>query len=283
MTNNDKTNQAPPPTVFVLSGSLGASGEQLVRKVLAQFQGEGALVKICPRIHQPEQIETIVAKASQGRSIIVNTMVNEALTQVLLKLAEEQQVVVIDVVRSLLDHLSTMLDQKPMGKPGLYRQLHGSYFKRIEAIEFTLDHDDGKNAQDWSEAEIVLAGVSRVGKTPLSLYLSMLGWKVANIPLMKNVRPRSEFFQLDRRRMVGLTIDPSQLWHHRKYRERRLKGVTLSNYVDPVNLYEEINEVARMLKREGIKLIDVTNKPIETSADEVVELVNRRLNSEAAQ
>ncbi|MCB9078460.1 MAG: kinase/pyrophosphorylase [Anaerolineaceae bacterium] len=282
MTNNDNTSDAPLPTIFVLSGSLGASGEQLVRKVLAQFQGDGALVKICPRIHQPEQIETIVAKASQGSSIIVNTIVNEELTQVLIKLAEEQQVVVIDVVRSLLDQLSILLGQKPMGKPGLYRQLHASYFKRIEAIEFTLDHDDGKNAQDWSEAEIVIAGVSRVGKTPISLYLSMLGWKVANVPLVKNVQPRSEFFQLDRRRVVGLTIDPNQLRYHRRHRERRLKGVSLSHYVDLVSLYEEIDEVTQLLKREHIKLIDVTNKPIETSADEVVELVNRQLNSEAA-
>lgn len=278
--NDDNTS---PLTIFVLSGSLGASGEQLVRKVLAQFPEDSALIKICPRIHHPEQIETIVAKAGQGRSIIVNTMVNEELTQVLMKLAQEQQVVVIDIVRSLLNHLSVLLDQKPLGKPGLYRQLHATYFKRIEAIDYTLAHDDGKDARGWSEAEIVLAGVSRVGKTPISLYLSMLGWKVANIPLVKNVRPRSEFFQLDRRRMVGLTIDPSQLQHHRKHRERRLKGVNLANYVNLVSLYEEIEEIAHMLKREGIKLIDVTNKPIETSADEVVELVNRQLNSEAAQ
>lgn len=278
--NDDNTS---PLTIFVLSGSLGASGEQLVRKVLAQFPEDSALIKICPRIHHPEQIETIVAKAGQGCSIIVNTMVNEELTQVLMKLAQEQQVVVIDIVRSLLNHLSVLLDQKPLGKPGLYRQLHATYFKRIEAIDYTLAHDDGKDARGWSEAEIVLAGVSRVGKTPISLYLSMLGWKVANIPLVKNVRPRSEFFQLDRRRMVGLTIDPSQLQHHRKHRERRLKGVNLANYVNLVSLYEEIEEIAHMLKREGIKLIDVTNKPIETSADEVVELVNRQLNSEAAQ
>lgn len=278
--NDDNTS---PLTIFVLSGSLGASGEQLVRKVLAQFPEDSALIKICPRIHHPEQIETIVAKAGQGCSIIVNTMVNEELTQVLMKLAQEQQVVVIDIVRSLLNHLSVLLDQKPLGKPGLYRQLHATYFKRIEAIDYTLAHDDGKDARGWSEAEIVLAGVSRVGKTPISLYLSMLGWKVANIPLVKNVRPRSEFFQLDRRRMVGLTIDPSQLQHHRKHRERRLKGVNLANYVNLVSLYEEIEEIAQMLKREGIKLIDVTNKPIETSADEVVELVNRQLNSEAAQ
>ncbi|MCB0193030.1 MAG: kinase/pyrophosphorylase [Anaerolineae bacterium] len=272
-------NNAATPTIFILSGSVGASGEQLVRKVLAQFQDGGALVKICPRIHHPEQVETIVGKAAQGNNIIVNTMVNEELTQVLMTLAKEKQVVVVDIVRSLLDHLSTLLDQKPVGKPGLYRQLHGSYFKRVAAIEYTLAHDDGKNAHGWSDAEIVLAGVSRVGKTPISLYLSMMGWKVANIPLVNNVRPRSEFFELDRRRIVGLTIDPSQLQHHRKHRERRLKRVSLSNYVDPVRLYEEIEAVAKMLKREGVRLIDVTNKPIETSADEVVDLVNRRLKS----
>ena len=98
-------NNAATPTIFILSGSVGASGEQLVRKVLAQFQDGGALVKICPRIHHPEQVETIVGKAAQGNNIIVNTMVNEELTQVLMTLAKEKQVVVVDIVRSLLDHL----------------------------------------------------------------------------------------------------------------------------------------------------------------------------------
>lgn len=282
MISNNDSNRTTNPTIFVLSGSMGASGEQLVRKVLAQFQSDAVTVKICPRIHHPEQLEPIIEKASRAGGIIVNTMVNQELTQTLMTIAQQQQIVVVDIVHSLLDHLATLLGQEPIGKPGLYRQLHDSYFKRVEAIEYTLAHDDGKNAHGWSSAEIVLAGVSRVGKTPISLYLSMLGWKVANIPLVKNIRPRSEFYQLDRRRIVGLTIDPSQLRHHRKHRERRIKRVNLSKYVDPVSLYEEVEEVRRLLKREGVRVIDVTNKPIETSADEVVDLVNRRLKREAA-
>ncbi|HMQ50979.1 MAG TPA: pyruvate, water dikinase regulatory protein [Anaerolineae bacterium] len=224
-----------PPTLFVVSGSFGTSGEQIVRKVLAQFQGVEVPLKIVPRVHHNGQIAKIVDEASQVGGIIVNTLENYELTRSLTKQAAQAQVVVIDLVRSLLDHLASTLSQEPIGKPGLYRQLHETYFKRVEAIEYTLAHDDGKNHQGWAQAEIVLVGVSRVEKTPISLYLSMMGWKVANVPIVKGIEPHQELFQLDPRRVVGLLLDPSQLVQYRQHRQRHLNTGLRSKYVDPLN------------------------------------------------
>lgn len=278
---NARNRAVCPPTIFVVSGSFGTSGEQLVRKVVAQFQGIEVPVKIVPRVHHTDQIARIVSEANQKGGLIVNTLENHELTQALIKQADEAQVVVIDLVHNLLDHLASALGQEPIGKPGLYRQLHETYFKRVEAIEYTLAHDDGKNHQGWAQAEIVLIGVSRVGKTPISLYLSMMGWKVANVPIVKGIEPHQELFELDQRRVVGLLLDPSQLVQYRQHRQRRLNTGLRSKYVDPLNLYEEVEHARWLMRSHGFRTLDVTNKPIETSADEVLELVQRQLHLSA--
>ena len=180
----------------------------------------------------------------------------------------------------LLSHLSGVLDQEPAGQPGLYRQLRQAYFDRVEAIEFTMAHDDGKNQQGWGRAEIILVGVSRVGKTPLSMYLAVRGWKVANVPLLPEIPPPPKLFELDRRRIVGLIIEPGQLIDHRQQRQRRLNVSGGSAYTDPVKLYEEIEEARKMYRRNGFAMVDITDKPIEESADEVIGLVTRRLQTQ---
>lgn len=279
---HQKTDRIHPPgksPIFIISGNLGSLGEQLVRTVLAQFQGVDLQVdlpiEIVPRVHHREKIEQAVTEAATRRGIIVHTIVNPNLRQALINEAHEQNVVAIDVVGPLLDCLAGILDQEPIGKPGLYRQLHKTYFKRIEAIEYTIAHNDGLKFQEWPQAEIVLLGVSRVGKTPLSLYLSMLGWKVANIPLIPEIPPRAELFQLDSCRVVGLTMDPSQLLHHRRHRRSRLGIQGRSAYDSPQKLYEELEAARHIMRRGRFAIIDVTNKPIETSADQVIDKVTR--------
>jgi len=150
----------------------------------------------------------------------------------------------------------------------------------VAAIEFAMAHDDGQNRDGWPQAEIVLTGVSRVGKTPLSMYLSILGWKVANVPLIKGISPPLELFQLDHRRVIGLSIEPGQLVIHRQQRQRRLGAPGPSDYTDPAAINEEL-EVARQLFQRGrFTVVDVTDKPIETSADEIIERVTRQLRRE---
>jgi regulator of PEP synthase PpsR (kinase-PPPase family) len=138
--------------------------------------------------------------------------------------------------------------------------------------------NDGKNQQQWPKAEIVLTGVSRVGKTPLSMYLSVQGWKVANVPLVLEVPPPQQLFELDRRRVFGLDIEPGQLLMHRQKRQQRLGAPGPSAYTDPMKIFEEVEFARKVFKRGGFSIINVTDKPIETSADEVIKLITRRLN-----
>ena len=280
--NEQQISNRPP--IFIVSGGVGASGEQLVRTALAQFKGVGVPVVIVPRVHDAAQVEKAVTRAAESGGTIVHTLVDEEMRQTLIRLAREQNVPAIDAIGRLLSHLTEVLDQEPIGQPGLYRQLRQAYFDRVEAIEFTMAHDDGKNVQGWPQAEIVLVGVSRVGKTPLSMYLAVRGWKVANVPLVPDISPPPKLFELDRRRIVGLTIDPGQLIEHRQQRQQNL-GVSGhgSDYIDPTGLYEEVDAARKPYRRNGFAIVNITDKPIEESADEVIALVTRRLKSKPSE
>jgi len=272
------TSQTPnQPTIYIVSGGMGVSGEQVVRTALAQFGDADLPIVIVPNVRQVAQLETVVGQVAATGGIIVHTLVDLALRQALIRLARDQNVVAVDVMGQVLSQLANLLGQEPLGQPGLYRQLRQAYFDRVEAIEFTMAHDDGRRPEDWPLAEIVLVGVSRVGKTPLSMFLSIQGWKVANVPLVKEMRPSPQLFQLDRRRVVGLTIEPGQLLAHRRQRQRRLGVPGGSAYTDPVTLYEEVEAARQVYRQGGFSIVDITDKPIEESAGEVITLVTRRL------
>ncbi len=260
--------------IYVISGSMGTVGEQLARTVLSQFM-INVPVKIVRRVHHLSRIKEVIEQAAQNRGIILHTIVNADMRQATLDLIAEKKVFAIDMVGPLIEHLNEVLGQEAIGQPGLYRQLHETYYRRIEAIGFTRAHDDGMNYQGWKEAEIVLVGVSRVGKTPLSLYLSMLGWKVANVPLVPGVPPRQELFELERQRVIGLKIDPTELLKHRQHRQKGLGVRGKSDYNNPTKLYEEIEAARLVFRKGGFKVVDVTNKPIETSAGQIIMMVAR--------
>jgi regulator of PEP synthase PpsR (kinase-PPPase family) len=270
-----KSESGPP--IYIVSGSVGALGKQAVQTVLSQFTGMKVPVKLLPKVRHLSQVEAIIAQAARTGGTIVHTFTNSALRYEMIAQAKKNNVVAIDLVGPLIERLVGVLGQEPVGKPGLYREKNQAYFDRVEAIEFTLDHDDGKNFQGWDEAEIILVGPSRVGKTPLSLFLSMQGWKVANVPLVPQVPPRPKLFELDRRRVIGLKIEPMELLAHREYRQSSLGVSGRSNYNDPVKLYEEVEAAQQVFRRGRFKVINVTNKPIETSAGEVITAVTRQL------
>ena len=141
------------PPIFVVSGGVGASGEQLVRTALAQFRGVGIPVIIVPHVREVAQLEKAVDRAAEVGGTIVHTLVDVDMRQALTRLARNRNVAAIDAIGRLLSHLSSVLGQEPAGQPGLYRQLRQAYFDRVEAIEVTMAHDDGKNTQGWSQAE----------------------------------------------------------------------------------------------------------------------------------
>jgi regulator of PEP synthase PpsR (kinase-PPPase family) len=257
------------PAIFVVSGGSGASADQLVQTALAQFPDNQMKVRIFSNIRETEQVNDILSQAKMEDAVIVHTMVDFKVFDYLTTRADHMGIFHIDEMQSLLQKLSLMLNKEPEGHPGLYRKLHKKYYDRIAAIEFTMAHDDGKDPAGWKEAEIVITGVSRVGKTPLSMYISVLGWKVANVPLVYGIDPNPLLFEVDRRRLVGLTIHPGQLVIHRQHRQRRL-GALVSKYADPSKVLEELEFFNELLRKKSVILIDVTDKPIETSADEIL-------------
>ncbi len=271
----DITSKDDPHTIYILSGGVGASGEQLAYTVLAQFPDSHIQVKTITNIRLESQVEETVARAEEVGATLVHTLVDAQLRAALVSLAASHGVVEIDLMGPLLNRLSQVLGQEPLGQPGLYRKLNKAYFDRVGAIEFTISHDDGLNPETLSEAEIVLVGVSRVGKTPVSLYLSVLGWRVANMPLVAGLEISPELFQLERKRVFGLTIEPGQLLMFRRQRQRRLGVTGPSDYTDPEKIYEELQHAEQVCHSAGFTILDVTDKPIETTADELIRLVTK--------
>jgi [pyruvate, water dikinase]-phosphate phosphotransferase / [pyruvate, water dikinase] kinase len=270
-----------PPPIFVVSGATGASGELVVRTVLAQFH-QSVPVILVPHVRTRAEMEPVVEQAAASHGIIVHTLVDSGLRSQLIDLAQARSTPVIDLMGALLEHLASQLGEQPAGRPGLYRQQREDYFERVAAIEFSVAHDDGQRIDGLAQAEIVLVGVSRTGKTPLSMYLAVLGWKVANVPLLPDVPPPPTLLQVDRRRVVGLTVQPGQLVAYRRWRQARLGVSGPSSYTDPATIYAEVEEARRFCQRHGFAIVDVTDKPVESSADEVILAVTSRLKSQPA-
>jgi regulator of PEP synthase PpsR (kinase-PPPase family) len=262
--------------IYIVSGGTGASGEQVVHTILAQFPDSQVPVVTVAHVRRPEEIEDVVAQAGRGDGIIVHTLVDADLRAKLTQHAHENGVPAIDLMGPLLGWLADVLGQQPLSDPGLYRRLNRAYFERVAAIDYAMAHDDGQNPRGWPEAEIVLAGVSRVGKTPLSMYLAVMGWRVANIPLVPGMDPPPRLSELDPRRVIGLTIEPGQLVFHRRQRRHRLGAPGLEAYTDPAAILEELEAARESFRRHGFSVIDVTDKPIEASANQIVDLITRR-------
>jgi [pyruvate, water dikinase]-phosphate phosphotransferase / [pyruvate, water dikinase] kinase len=258
------------PTIFVISGGVGASGEQVVHTLLAQFPKNAVRVITVGNVRQSEQIAGVLEKAQRIDALVVHTLVDPLLHDHLVRESYRLQVQAIDLMGQLIEWVTKKVGIAPKCQPGLYRQLHKEYFDRVSAIDFTMAHNDGKNPDGWPQAEAVLVGVSRVAKTPLSLYLAVLGWKVANYPLVPQVPISESLFSLDPQRVFGITLEPGQLLQYRLRRQRQLGAPGPSAYVDPQAVYEEVENALKVFRRGRFTIIDMTDKTIEQGADEII-------------
>ncbi|NOZ29470.1 MAG: kinase/pyrophosphorylase [Chloroflexi bacterium] len=272
----DTEPSTPSPTIFVVSGGAGASGSQVVRTALAQFPDAHVHITVVAHVRTREEIEEAAAQAASSRALIVHTLVDPTLRRAMYAAARERHVVAIDLMGPLLTHLTELIGQEPAGQPGLYRQLNQSYLQRIEAIDFTVQHDDGRRANELDQAEIVLVGVSRVSKTPLSIYLSTRGWKVGNVPIVLNAPLPPKLFELDPGRVIGLTLRPDRLAAIRRQRAQRITDKPIGDYANPETIAHELAYAHEQFQRGGWPVLDMTHKSIEEAAAEVVALVTQR-------
>ncbi|GET22288.1 pyruvate, water dikinase regulatory protein [Prolixibacter denitrificans] len=267
MENNRKE---PAHKLFVVSGGRGVAGHTMVQSLLIQYPDNKIQVIIIPNVQSNEKIKEAVLRAKKANALITHTMVNSALRHELLKACREEDVKQIDFMGPLANYLEDKIGLKSVNVPGLYRRINAQYYDRIEAIEYAMNQDDGLNPRRLKDAEIVLTGVSRSGKTPLSVYMSMFGWKVANVPLVKGIAPPEELFHVDPRRVFGLSINLTYLVAQRHKRLSQLGYGDNPSYTDKRNVSDELHYAKMIFDRGGFTVINVTNKPIETSANEII-------------
>jgi regulator of PEP synthase PpsR (kinase-PPPase family) len=261
--------------VFVVSDGTGETAERVLKAALAQFEGAAVKVERRPEVRTEEQVRQVVHEVAQAGGFIVHTLVSDESRDEMVREGRLQNVETIDLMGPLLARLSQQLAVSPSEKPGLFRQLNEEYFRRVETMEFAFHHDDGQRAHELSHAEIVLAGVSRTFKTPLSIYLAFRGWLVANVPIVPQIDLPPELFALPPGRVIGLTVDPVRLAELRRVRAQRLGGAT-GDYADPTSVRHEVAYALRLFREQRWPVVEVTGKPIEESASEILALVRRQ-------
>jgi regulator of PEP synthase PpsR (kinase-PPPase family) len=265
--------------IFAVSDATGTTAERVLRAALSQFDASHITVTRFGGVRTAQEVAQVVADAEVRESFIVHTIVSEELRRVILKEGREHNVTTIDLMGPLLTRLAELLATTPRSEPGLFDPFDPSYLQRIDAIDFTVRHDDGQNYSDLDQAEIVLVGVSRTSKTPLSFYLGYRGWKVANVPIVLDIAPPKELFALPKGRVVGLIVNPDRLSELRKVRAKRM-GTFSRDYADLEHIHREMDYAFRLFeKRRDWPLVDVTTKSIEETAAEVVVLLGRSVEA----
>jgi hypothetical protein len=262
--------------IYVVSGGKGLAGNNMVQSLLVQYPNNNVPVIIVPNMTEEHQLVTLIKKVKDENGLIAHTMVNRHLRNFLKNLCDTSGVKHIDFMGELADYLDQALNIPSLEYPGLYRETNQEYFDRIEAIEFTLNHDDGLSPNKLHKAEIILTGVSRSGKTPLSVYLAMYGWKVANVPLVNGIDPPKELFEVDPNRVFGLNISSGQLISHRMKRLASLNNTENTSYVDERMVMHEIRNANFIFEKGGFTVLNVSNKPVETTANEILTLMTNR-------
>lgn len=267
--------------IYIASCGEGINAFHLVESTLVQFPDSDISVVKVPHIRSESQVDELIDKVRDIESLVVHTIVDSTLRAYLTRKGLDNHIVTIDLMGPILSKIQTFLNTPPLEKPGLYREIHQVDLEQVSAIDFALAHDDGLNPETLTESEIVLVGLSRAGKTPLSMYMGVMGWKVANIPYVPGVPMPATLDQVDRRRVIGLNINIEQLVAHRKMRQDSLGTSDIYSYVSRDDIQKEIHEAQKYYITRGFSMINVSNKPIETSAEEIIEMITRRFKAKA--
>lgn len=263
------------PIVFVVSDSVGETGEFVVRAAASQFEPAQVNIRRVPYIDDEGTIEETIQSAKEVGGTIAFTLVIPHLRDYMIRRAQEEKVPCVDIMSPMLDALGRAFQHTPSGRPGLVHQLDEEYFRKVEAIEFAVKYDDARDPRGLLKADVVLIGVSRTSKTPLSMYLAHKRMKVANVPLVPEVAPPEELFLVPSNRVIGLKISPDQLNGIRKERLKSLGLTSSANYANMDRILQELDYAESIMKRVGCTSIDVTNKAVEETAGLIIEIFRK--------
>ena len=269
-----------PVELHVVSDSTGETAARLVLALEAQFPDQPFVEVRHPRVESVEDLSRAVQRAKGRPAVIVYTLVKPEWRDAMRSLCRSARVHYCDLLGHPIDSVRRVSGVAARMTPGARAALNESYFKRMEAIEFAVKYDDGVGARGLGEADVVLVGVSRTSKTPLSIYLGYLGHKAANVPIVKGIAPPPELFRVPTEKIVGLTIDAERLAEIRHVRAQAM-GAS-KRYAELLEVYDELEEAAKVHRRLGCPVIDVSELSIEETATRIVKLVQDRREAAVA-
>jgi regulator of PEP synthase PpsR (kinase-PPPase family) len=273
----------PPKTpveLHIISDATGETATRLVAALEAQFPDQPFEEVRHPRVETVDDLMLAVNRAKGRPAVLVYTIVKPELRDAMRLLCRQAKLHYCDILGPPLASIAKVSGMAAQMKPGARPPLDSAYFRRMAAIEFAVKYDDGVGS-GLRESDIVLVGVSRTSKTPLSMYLGYLGYKAANVPIVKGIEPPADLFSIDAAKVVGLTIGPGRLAEIRRERARLMRGARQS-YANIVEIYEELDQAAAVHRRLGCPVIDVTELSVEETAQRVIRFVqNRRSDRQA--
>ena len=262
--------------LHLLSDSTGETLDMIAKAALAQFEDTEIVRHFWPMVRSQQHLERILVDLAEHPGLVLYTLVNPDIQRRLEEHCRALGLPVVDALDQVTEALESQLGQQAHGRPGRQHTMDEAYFERVAAIHFTIAHDDGVLWEDWEEADIVLAGVSRTSKTPTSIYLANRGFKVANVPLVIESPPDKSLFGLRHPLVVGLTTAPKRLIEIRRNRLLSLNEGTETAYVDEERVEKEVQFARRMFADNGWPVIDVTRRSIEETAAAIIRLLGER-------
>ena len=262
--------------LHLLSDSTGETLENIAKAALAQYDDVETVRHFWPMVRTEEHLERILQEVAQNPGLVIYTLVNPATRRTLEARCRSLALPHVAPLDPVNDALSGLLGRTPKARPGRQHVLDAAYFARVDAIQFTIAHDDGIAAEEWEEADIVLAGVSRSSKTPTSIYLANRGYKTANIPIVVESPPPRALFGLKNPLVVGLTTTADRLIAIRRNRLLSLNQAPETDYVNADAVTRELTYARRMFADNGWPVIDVTRRSIEETAAAIISLCNER-------
>jgi regulator of PEP synthase PpsR (kinase-PPPase family) len=271
VSNGSQDAPAEKMQVFVVSDGTGDTASALARAAMLQFQVAWEL-RAFVAIRHPSQVPRVVDLAERAGALVVFTLVDKQVARALREQAEERGVPAVDLLGGLLSKISESLRAEPRHLPGLLHGFSDDYFRRVEAVEFAVRHDDGANVHTLFQADIVITGVSRTSKTPLSMHLAQRGYKTGNVPIIPNLEPPRELLELDSRKVFGLVVNPDTLLEIRRARVRALRAGPYHAYADPEGIVQELQRARRLFRAQGWRTVNISGKAVEENAARIVEL-----------
>ena len=258
--------------IFVVSDATGSTAEHVLQAALAQFEAGDVKVERRPQTRTVDRIRDVVDEAHESGGMLVHTLASTDLRREIYLRATERRVHSVDLLGNVLSDLSAFLGAPPGGVPGGLHRFDENYYRRMDALTFVVKHDDGLGLEDLGRAEIVLVGISRTSKTPLSIYLAVRGYFVANVPILNGVEVPQELSKIDQRKVVALRMDPVRLRHIREQRLKSFREDARQAYIDAYMIQQEVAFADEVFKRASWPVVDMTLKSLEEVAVEVVSL-----------